>query len=158
MPPREATGWRNHRRWALPVIIVLGAGLLLLGFVAAIFFATYSLMRSSDPITVSIAVAQRDAAVVAALGEPIDAEGMPTGSIEVTEERGRARLETTLTGPRASATLKVRARRADGRWTYQRVVVTTKRGREIDLTDAVNAAQAAVATGHATVAPDAGRD
>jgi hypothetical protein len=56
-----------------------------------------------------------------------------TGSINVDGTSGRAELSMPLSGPKARGSLNLKARKADGAWTFSRLVVEFDDGRRIDL-------------------------
>lgn len=90
--------------------------------------------RSHDGFTEALALARAHPAVVEALGEPIEPGW--TGSFNFGTEDGVPRIdfETTISGPRGTATLLARGTRPGADWTFERLtVVVDGTGERIDL-------------------------
>jgi hypothetical protein len=123
--------WQRNWKWVVPV-----GGVALLAVFAAVIFGFVSLlsgmMRSSEPYRHALHAAQTSPAVIAALGEPIEAGFMPSGNISVNNDDGEADLSFGLHGPRGEATVYVEATRKRKRWSYQTLVVALA-DREVDL-------------------------
>jgi len=90
-------------------------------------------MRQSTPYRDSVARAQNDPRVRAALGTPVKPGLFVSGSINTQNRDGDAKLDIPLSGPKGSGTLRVVATKTRGQWDYNRMIVTPKNGPEIDL-------------------------
>lgn len=64
------------------------------------------------------------------LGTPISESwaGMSCGNAKTSDDHGRASWTFPVSGPRASGSVEIRARRRDGVWTLQRGLLTTDEG------------------------------
>ena len=82
-------------------------GLLLIGGIAAffIFKGVLGLLEKSPPYQDGIARAQSSAEVKAALGEPIETDGMVSGNINYSNDTGSADLTVPIKGPKGTGTL-----------------------------------------------------
>jgi len=123
------------------VKLALGGGclvaiLLVAGFVAAILFFVFSLMKSNDAYQHALEAARRNPEVVAALGEPIKDGMFVTGHTEESGGAGNAQLSASISGPKASAKLYVEARKIAGQWHYDAMIVQLENGKQVDLQQA----------------------
>src|ERR1700730_15715653 len=103
-------GWRNgrwdsiehfkrtQRLWAIwAVVIYLGAIVLFGGIFGGVFYA----LRHSDAYELGASTLQTNADAIAILGTPIET-GMPMGKVSTSGASGRAFLNFSATGPKAS--------------------------------------------------------
>ena len=72
-------------------------------------------------------------AVIAALGSPVEAGWLMTGSIKTENNSGSANITVPISGPKQSARIAVIAYKSGGRWSYTQMVVTPERGGPINL-------------------------
>ncbi|GAB3339418.1 cytochrome c oxidase assembly factor Coa1 family protein [Marilutibacter aestuarii] len=124
--------WQRNWKWCVPLA---GAGLLAVFALAmfGMFSLLFGLLANSAPYQHAIERARDSTAVVAALGEPIEAGFMTQGHLRTADDEGEADLRIPLDGPRANASLHVEATREKGRWTYQTLDVVLADGSTIDL-------------------------
>jgi hypothetical protein len=130
MPRR--TWWQRNWKWVVPLgglTLLAGFALIVFGIVSLVF----GLLRGSAPYQHAVSEARGSAAVVAALGEPIQAGFMVNGNIATRNDEGEATLTIPLQGPKASARLYVEASRERGRWDYQTLSVVLDDDTAIDL-------------------------
>jgi hypothetical protein len=118
--------------------LAVGGGCLLAmlvvgGFIAAIVFFVFSIMKSNDAYQHALEAARHNPEVVAALGEPIKDGMFVTGHTEESGGAGNAQLSASLSGPKGSAKLYVEARKVAGQWHYDAMVVQLDGGKQIDL-------------------------
>jgi hypothetical protein len=128
----------DGRRSGKKLTLAIGGGCLVLvllvgGFVAAIGFFVFSLMKSNDAYQHAMELARHDPEVVAALGEPIKDGWLVTGHTEQSGGAGNAQVSSSLSGPKGSAQLYVEARMIAGQWHYDTLVVKLDGGRQVDL-------------------------
>lgn len=97
--------------------------LLVLGIVAGMFFMITGSFKSSPVYLDAMQAAQSDPRVVDALGTPIQAGWLVTGSIEEQGISGDATLTIPVSGPRGSGTLYASAREGNGRWQFYTLAV-----------------------------------
>jgi len=127
-------GWMQRNwKWAVPVMAVCAAAIVA-ALVAALLFGVRSMMQGSEPYRVALREARLEPKLVKRLGKPIEPGFMPMGSINTSGDGGAASLQIPLSGPRASATLLVQARREAGQWRYHTLqAVLADDGERIDL-------------------------
>ena len=106
----------------LLMIVVFGGGTMaLLKFVSG-------KLRESEPYQFAMAAAQRDPAVTEALGSPLTAGTLVSGSFNESNLGSFYQLAVPISGPKGKGTLHVVANRSGGdeRWSYQtlKVMVT----------------------------------
>ena len=95
--------WSRNWKWVVPVgcltpIVICGGGATLI--VALVF----GVIKESGAYQDSLAQAQTDARVVAALGTPIEPGFFVMGNIEVNGPAGTADLSYSISGPNGTAT------------------------------------------------------
>lgn len=135
IPVPPPNWWSRNWKWFVPVLVVTGIALFA-AFFAAIFAFVFGMMKSSEPYQTGLSRARADAAVVAALGEPITPGYLVQGSINGSAASGEASLAIPLKGSHGAATLHVEARKQAGEWHYDTLVVALDEGgQRIDLRD-----------------------
>ena len=105
-PPSRPGWWKRNWKWFVPVTLV---GMLLLGVgaIALLVAVVFGSMKSSTPYTKALAQAKTDPAVIAELGEPVEAGWYVTGNISTSGPNGNADLSIPIHGPNKSGTLHV---------------------------------------------------
>jgi Cytochrome oxidase complex assembly protein 1 len=137
--------WERHWRWAVPVICVIGFALLA-GVVFAMISFIGSAMRDSEPYRVAMREARGNAEVVRALGQPIEAGWMMSGSFNSVGTREEAQLSISIEGPKGEGTIYVEGSARNGAWIYD-VLLVKVNGRDavVDLLSGLPQAQRRVA-------------
>ena len=132
-PPAPGGWWRRHWKWAVPALA--GTGLLLVIAVVALFVAALlGTMKSSDAYRVAVETAQRDPALIAAIGAPIEPGWFFSGNVATRSGgTGEADLRIPLRGSHGQADLVVEAGRVDGRWLYTTLEAVVEGGETIPL-------------------------
>jgi Cytochrome oxidase complex assembly protein 1 len=119
------------------VVIPVGClGVLLLGvaFVAVIVAGVFGVLKSSDVYKEALSRAQANPAVTEALGTPVEAGFLLTGSINVSNGGGDADISIPISGPQGKATIHAVAVKESGTWVYSVLEVTVEgTGESIDL-------------------------
>ncbi len=90
-------------------------------FIVGIIGLAFGAMRSSTPYQEALFAAQTDTAVIEALGEPIEAGWLMSGSIETSGSSGTASFSIPVSGSKGEGTLYVEAQRTGGRWHYDQL-------------------------------------
>jgi Cytochrome oxidase complex assembly protein 1 len=127
-PPAKKSGCL---KWGL-----IGCGsLLVLGgiFVVVLVVVVFGAMKKSDVYKEALSRAQNSAAVQAALGTPIEAGMMVSGSINVDTTGGHATLDFPISGPKGKAVVHVVATKSGEKWEYNAMTVKPENGPVIDL-------------------------
>jgi hypothetical protein len=138
-PPRP-TWWSRNWKWLVPVVCVAGVVMTVVPLVAIYLFASFFLhtmthtMKTSGGYQEALAAARANPAAVQALGTPIRDGWFPTGSVEGGGTSGSSDLAISVSGPKASGTLYVRATSSMGDWHLTMLVLQLKgTGERIDL-------------------------
>lgn len=124
--------WDRNWKWFVPMgclslIIIFGL------FIGGIFFGITSMMKDSDAYKESMTAVQNNKLVVEKLGNPIETDGMISGSISTSNNTGECDLQIPLKGPKGKGTLFVIASKR-GKWKYEQMsVYIDKTDEEIDL-------------------------
>ncbi|GAB3387477.1 cytochrome c oxidase assembly factor Coa1 family protein [Lysobacter fragariae] len=122
--PAQTHWFGRNWKWVVPV----GCLSLVMLFVlvgALLFAGVFNLMKQAEPYRYALESTQRHPAVIAALGQPIEASAMIRGNIQVKGAYGDAQLNFPVSGPRGKATVYVEARKERGRWRYRIIEVDT---------------------------------
>ncbi len=103
---------------------ILGIGCLTLIIIAAIggyflYKGVTSLLKGSQPYKDSITAVQSNPAAVAALGEPIETDSIPSGNISLNNDDGKVDFSIPVKGPKGKGTIIVKGTKTDGVWSYQ---------------------------------------
>lgn len=124
--------WDRNWKWFVPtgclsLIIIFGL------FIGGIFFGITSMMKDSDAYKESMIAVKNNKLVVEKLGNPIETDGMISGSISTTNNTGECDLQIPLKGPKGKGTLFIIASKR-GKWKYEQMsVYIDKTDEEIDL-------------------------
>ena len=114
--------WKRNRKW----FVLLGCfnmALLFLAFVGSIVVIVFSAMKSTDVYKDALARAQREGAVIEALGSPIKDGFLLSGNTNVDGAAGESNLAITISGPKGKGTIYVSAKKSLGEWNYSGLVV-----------------------------------
>nr|WP_315220712.1 cytochrome c oxidase assembly factor Coa1 family protein [uncultured Flavobacterium sp.] len=124
--------WDRNWKWFVPTGCV--SILVLIGlFISAIFFGVTSMMENSDAYQGAMNTAQHNQLVIDKLGKPIEADGMTSGSINVSGNTGNCNLEIPIKGSKGTGILFVVATKKV-KWKYSELSVYVKgTDEEIDL-------------------------
>jgi hypothetical protein len=125
--------WQRNWKWFVPVgclgVLVLFAALLTL-----IGTLVFGMIKSSAVYKDALATTRSNPAVVQALGTPIEPGILVMGSINISGSSGNADLAIPISGPNGKGTIYAKATRAEGKWTFSRLLVEIKESKEkIDL-------------------------
>ena len=138
----SAWAWRNgrwdsvahfkrvQRLWAIRgVVIWLGVIVLYSGIFGGVFY----LLENSEAYQLAASRLRDNVAAVNALGAPIST-GLPSGKISVTGSSGRADLNFSVTGSKATGRVQLQALKTNGVWSFTTLKLRIDgRDDEIDL-------------------------
>lgn len=103
---------------------LLGGASLVVLLVIPLFFAVGSMMRSSDAYKLTLNTAQSSPCVTNTLGSPLEAGWMMGGSITESSVEGSAELSIPVRGPKGKGNLDVQAKKLNGNWKIDSLVLT----------------------------------
>lgn len=131
---QHETWWNRNWKWFVPtgcLTIIIIAGLVIGGIV----YGVTSMMTNSDVYQHSIDAAQKNSDVAAVIGGSIEADGMTSGNINVTDNSGQANLNIPIKGTKGKGTIQVIASKNNSDWDYQQMVFypDDKTGKPINL-------------------------
>lgn len=130
--PIKKDWFSRNWKWFVPtgclsLIIIAGA------FVATLFFGITSIMKDSDAYKGAMTEVQQNKLVKEKLGEPIESDGMVSGSINVNNDAGNCDIQIPIKGSKGTGTVFVVATKR-GKWKYSELsVYIEKTEEEIDL-------------------------
>lgn len=129
--PPPPPGRRRTPTWKIVLIALTLVGLMFVGMVA-LFLWIFSLLRSADVYVDALEQLRTNQAAIAVLGEPIEDDWLPNGSINISGPSGNADLAVGVSGPKGKGTLYLVATKKAGVWTYETLVLEAK-GKRIEL-------------------------
>lgn len=110
----------------------LGLALCCFGF-SLLMSGVNAEIKSSWPYNTGIARAVADPRVQRALGAPVEASWMVTGSLERGSRQSTAQLAVPLEGATKRGTLRIHARATQAAWQFERLEVAIDGASSIDL-------------------------
>lgn len=124
--------WDRNWKWFVPTGCL--SLLVLFGlFIAGLFFGVTSMMENSDAYQGAIALTKHSKIVVEKLGNPVETDGIASGSINTSNNSGNCNLQIPLKGPKGKGTLFVVGEKR-GKWKYKELTLyIEKTEEEIDL-------------------------
>ncbi|MEM6393926.1 MAG: cytochrome c oxidase assembly factor Coa1 family protein [Planctomycetota bacterium] len=140
--PRKSWFGRNWK-WLVP-LIVLSPILVCGGVITLLVVSVFGMLKGSQPYEDVLVAAQNNPALVAQLGEPIEAGMGISGSINYMNDDGDADLSYDVSGPNGSATLRVVGTKTNGVWSYTVMTASVEGGSTIDLLNGSGAATQAL--------------
>jgi hypothetical protein len=91
-------------------------------------------LKTSGPYAQALELARQSHEVVEALGEPIEAGWLASGSVHITGSSGEAELSIPIHGPRNRGTIHVIAEKRAGQWEFELLEVEVEgQSERIDL-------------------------
>ena len=131
--------WFNRNwKWAVPSGGCLIVIILFIAFAGSMILGVSSLFTGSEPYKNALDEAQSNELVIAALGEPIEENGIAKGSINYNNGEGHCNLEIPLKGPNGKATLIVVADKYGDLWEYKIMEVQLSETEEVIPLQVVN--------------------
>jgi hypothetical protein len=109
---------RRTPTWKIVLIALTLVGLMFAGIVGLVLWG-FSMFRSSDVYVGAMQQLRANPEAVAILGEPIEDDWLPNGSINISGPSGNADLAIGVSGPKANGTLYLVATKKAGQWTYE---------------------------------------
>jgi hypothetical protein len=133
LPSVPQRGWISRNiLWVILFVLLCGGsccGLCCGGFGLFMF----GILKESTPYQETLARVQKDPRVVAKLGEPIEASWIVLGNVNITNDRGDAKLSFDVSGPKGTARVTTAATRANSVWTTTELQVEFPDGEKLDL-------------------------
>jgi hypothetical protein len=125
--------WARNWKWFVPTGCLTMLGLFVV-FILSIVLIVFGALKSTDVYKDAVAKAKANAAVVEALGSPIEEGMFVSGSSNVNGASGESNLSIPISGPKGKGTIYLSAKKSAGRWEYDSLVVEVQKTRErIDL-------------------------
>jgi hypothetical protein len=120
----QRRGWFRRNWWWVLLLVFGGCIVICAGLCAGVFAFGVGALKSSDPYQAALAQVRQDKQVIARLGEPIEDAMIPTGEVNITNDRGEARLSFDVSGPKGSAKVVSQSKMIGGKWGLTQLEVT----------------------------------
>ena len=135
MTQAELMAWEQKaRRWVLVGLVGLLTGIF--GFGLLTLDISYRMLKQTPVMAEAVARVTSDPRVQEALGTPMGLSWAVTGELEDLPDQGTARMGFSLRGPKAQATVKLRAEKSPtGTWRYLLLEVKPGNAPEISCAD-----------------------
>jgi hypothetical protein len=124
-------GWFGRNWWWVLLLVFGGCIVICAGLCAGVFAFGVGAIKSSEPYQASLAQVRQDKQVIARIGEPIEDALMPTGNININNDRGEARLSFDVSGPKGTASVVSQSKLIGGKWGLTQLEVTFEDGQRI---------------------------
>jgi hypothetical protein len=119
-------GWfQRNWKWFVPTLVLLIV-LGVVAFVGGILALVFGSIERSAPAQYALEAARKSPAVAAKFGSPIKTGMLISGNINVAGPSGNADLAIPISGPKASGTIYVVARKSAGKWEYTTLEVAVE--------------------------------
>ncbi|TPG41736.1 cytochrome c oxidase assembly factor Coa1 family protein [Flavobacterium pectinovorum] len=124
--------WDRNWKWFVPTGCL--SLLVLLGlFITAVFFGVTSMMKDSDVYKETLTEVKHNKVIIEKLGNPIEADGMTSGNISLSNDTGNCDLQIPIKGSKGKGTIFIVAEKR-GTWKYSvKSVYIEATKEEIDL-------------------------
>ncbi len=129
MNQNEGNWWSRNWKWCVPAGC-FSIVLVMVVFVGLIVALVFGLIKSSDVYKDALTQAQANESVSEALGSPIEAGFLVTGSINISGSSGDADIAIPISGPKGSGTIYAVATKSGGAWTFSTLNVQIKGSEE----------------------------
>ena len=118
----EAHFLKNQRRWAIAGFFCAACILALIAYGGE---KAVGFLKNTDVYQMAMSEISSNPAVLAAVGEPVDAGFWVTGNVnmDLMDGSGHAQLQIPLSGSEASGDAIVQAIRSDGKWLIELLIV-----------------------------------
>jgi len=124
--------WSKNWKWFVPTGCLTLVILFVL-FLVGIFYEATSIIKDSDAYKESMTLVQHNEIVIQKLGEPIETDGMFSGTVNARNEVRTCDVQVPIKGPKGKGTLFIVGERR-GKWKYSELSVYIKNTDEkIDL-------------------------
>ncbi len=90
-------------------------------FIFGIMGVTFGAMKSSTPYQDAVYAAQTNPEAIQALGDPVKAGFLLSGSVNLNGNAGDASLQIPVSGPNGEGTIYVEANKLNGTWQYSQL-------------------------------------
>lgn len=127
----QPSWWKRNWKWVVPAGGCLTLIILIVAFIAIVFFGATKIISGSGPYQDSIAKAQNNEHVIERLGEPIETVGIMQGSISFRNSDGDADISIPIKGPNGKATIYVVGEKRNDVWTYSEQEVRMDQNNEV---------------------------
>jgi hypothetical protein len=129
LPAGRPNWWKRNWKWFVPVACVVG-----LAELVVFFLIIAGSMKTMGPFQEALERVRADAAVVEALGTPIEDGFFVAGKVRVHNDTGSANIQFPVSGPKGRATVVVVATRSDKIWRISRLeVIVTKTNERLQV-------------------------
>jgi len=122
---QDKNWWGRNWKWFVPVGC-LGSLVVFTGFIVAIMFLVFGMMKSSDAYKDAVTKVKAYPPIQESLGSPIKGGFFIRGNINVSGSSGQADLSIPISGPDGKGTIYVVATKTAGRWGFSTLVVEIK--------------------------------
>lgn len=131
---QEKSWFSRNWPWVVPVGGCLTMIVLFFVFLGSVVFGVSKAFSESTPYKDALEKINQDDYVINILGEPIESNGIMSGSFNYTNGKGSADISIPVKGPNGTAKLYIVGSKKDDQWTYSELyVIIHETDEQIDL-------------------------
>lgn len=127
----QPSWWKRNWKWVVPAGGCLTILILIVAFIATVFFGATKMMSGSEPYQDSLTKAQNNEQVIELLGQPIETVGIMQGSINFSNSSGDADIRIPIKGPTGTAIIYVVGEKQNDVWIYSEQEVRVEENNEV---------------------------
>lgn len=102
-------------------------------FAMLLVFIVFATMKQSDAYQNSLALVQKNPQVIEMLGSPIESGWLVSGNVNTSVGTGSAEISYSISGPKGSADVYVKATKVLDHWEFIDLFVQSQSGEKINL-------------------------
>ncbi|AXT18772.1 hypothetical protein D7030_05945 [Flavobacteriaceae bacterium AU392] len=127
---RKKSWFGRNWPWVIPVGGCLTIILLFVFGIGAAIFGVTKLITNSTPYSYALELAKDDSNVISILGDPIETNGIMSGSLSFENNDGEVDIKIPIKGPNGEGSIIVIGEKYDGEWIYEKLYVLIKETNE----------------------------
>ncbi len=138
MEEQQKSWFGRNWPWVVPLGGCFTVILLFVFGIGAVIFGVSEVFTGSEPYEYAIERASANELVLDALGEPVETNGIMSGSLKFENDRGIANFYVPLKGSRGEGKVYIVGTKENGKWIYTELYVLTQDSEEhIDLLESL---------------------
>ncbi|KAA1245258.1 cytochrome c oxidase assembly factor Coa1 family protein [Aquimarina sp. RZ0] len=120
--------------WVVPVGGCLTLTIIFIIFMGSVIFGVSKAFTAATPYQEGLAKAQEDEYIIRVLGEPIETNGIMSGSLKFENSTGYADISIPIKGPEGEAQIYVVGTKENDIWAYSKMyVIIAETNEQVDL-------------------------
>jgi len=131
---QKKSWFKRNWPWVVPVGGCLTLIVIFFVFIGTAIFGVSKMFTGSEPYKDGLDKVQRDEYVVQQLGEPIETNGIMSGSLKLENDEGTVDISIPIKGPDGEGKLFIVGSKENDQWTYSEMyVIIEETNEQVDL-------------------------